>query len=185
MNKIMELEKQFRAMCKKALPEFIRVNGIEYRLSSNALLSGNSYRINYAEFNGDQFLWNNQLLRLMYYVTDSVKPEPIDDFGLKDATIYVKTLGELITDCISKLNVIGYEPLDEIVTNEVKFARELTSLLNRYSKENDSDTPDYVLAGYLIGCLRNFNCAIGNKNNHEGRKRKIHIESEEIETNKI
>ena len=37
------------------------------------------------------------------------------------------------------------------------FEKELTTLLNRYSMENDSDTPDYILAKYLTGCLDVFN----------------------------
>lgn len=37
------------------------------------------------------------------------------------------------------------------------FRRELISLINRHSKENGSNTPDYILADYLIECLNNFN----------------------------
>jgi len=37
------------------------------------------------------------------------------------------------------------------------FESELTSLLNRHSKENESNTPDYQLAEFLIGCLALFN----------------------------
>lgn len=32
-------------------------------------------------------------------------------------------------------------------------AAELTSLLNRHSIENGSDTPDFLLADYLLNCL--------------------------------
>ena len=42
-------------------------------------------------------------------------------------------------------------------TREMEFERELTTLLNRYSKENGSNTPDFILSKYLIGCLDNFN----------------------------
>lgn len=35
-------------------------------------------------------------------------------------------------------------------------ARELANLLNRHSRENASNTPDWVLAEYLVGCLENF-----------------------------
>ena len=38
-----------------------------------------------------------------------------------------------------------------------KFADELVSLLNRHCKENESDTPDFMLAEYLLHCLANFN----------------------------
>ena len=33
------------------------------------------------------------------------------------------------------------------------FKKELIHLLNKYSKESDSDTPDYMLAQYIINCL--------------------------------
>jgi hypothetical protein len=41
-----------------------------------------------------------------------------------------------------------------------KFQQELSSLLNRYSKENASDTPDFVLAEYLVHCLKAFDYAV-------------------------
>ena len=34
-----------------------------------------------------------------------------------------------------------------------EFERELTSLINKFSLENDSDTPDFLLAAYLRSCL--------------------------------
>lgn len=37
------------------------------------------------------------------------------------------------------------------------FEKELESLLNRYSQENASNTPDFILSGYLLACLRAFN----------------------------
>ena len=43
---------------------------------------------------------------------------------------------------------------------ELTFEDELAALLNRHSKENGSDTPDYQLAQYLIGCLNNLNAAV-------------------------
>ena len=36
------------------------------------------------------------------------------------------------------------------------FEGKLTDLINEYSKENDSDTPDYILAQYLSDCLTAF-----------------------------
>lgn len=44
--------------------------------------------------------------------------------------------------------------------NTAEFRRELTSVINRYSKENGSSTPDYILADYLIGCLAVFDKAV-------------------------
>src|SRR3990167_8887537 len=37
------------------------------------------------------------------------------------------------------------------------FEKELMNLINRFSMENGSYTPDYILAGYLIACLDAFN----------------------------
>ena len=36
------------------------------------------------------------------------------------------------------------------------FRKELEDLINRFSKENGSNTPDFILAEYLEGCLSNF-----------------------------
>lgn len=41
------------------------------------------------------------------------------------------------------------------------FRKELEELINRHSLENLSDTPDYILADYLIDCLDTFNKAVG------------------------
>lgn len=38
-----------------------------------------------------------------------------------------------------------------------EFTEELRSLINRFSKENDSNTPDFILAGYILVCLEAFN----------------------------
>lgn len=40
------------------------------------------------------------------------------------------------------------------------FRKELAALLNRYSMENGSDTPDFLLADYLIEALRALDAAI-------------------------
>lgn len=40
------------------------------------------------------------------------------------------------------------------------FNEELRSLLNRHCMENSSDTPDYILAQYLVDCLNAFTRAV-------------------------
>jgi hypothetical protein len=42
----------------------------------------------------------------------------------------------------------------------IKFQKELTKLINKYSLENKSNTPDFILASYLVGCLRNFEISV-------------------------
>ena len=36
------------------------------------------------------------------------------------------------------------------------FERELSALINRHSLEGESDTPDFILAKYMAGCLKMF-----------------------------
>jgi hypothetical protein len=50
------------------------------------------------------------------------------------------------------------------------FGKELESLLNHYSKENDSNTPDFILAEYLRQCLAAWNLAIAAREEWYGRK---------------
>lgn len=49
------------------------------------------------------------------------------------------------------------------------FERELAGLLNKHCQENESDTPDYILARYLNGCLRLFNGAVTARSGWYGR----------------
>ena len=39
------------------------------------------------------------------------------------------------------------------------FESELNSLINRYSMENGSNTPDFILTQYIVACLTAFNVA--------------------------
>ena len=41
-----------------------------------------------------------------------------------------------------------------------KFKKELRKLINSNSKENESNTPDFILATYLNDCLKVFDKAI-------------------------
>lgn len=47
-----------------------------------------------------------------------------------------------------------------------KFKAELAQLLNTYSMDVQSSTPDYILADYLTNCLENYNTACGHKWQH-------------------
>jgi hypothetical protein len=38
--------------------------------------------------------------------------------------------------------------------------KELSALLNMHSQENNSDTPDFILATYLLDCLNSFEKAV-------------------------
>lgn len=49
------------------------------------------------------------------------------------------------------------------------FEKELRTLINLHSKEEDSGTPDFILAGYLNSCLVAYNVAVTRRDFNEGR----------------
>jgi len=66
-----------------------------------------------------------------------------------------------------------------------KLEKELATILNCYSEENRSDTPDWILANYLIDCLDSFNRAMFsrevwyNRVNPDGQIKKLQKSREE------
>ena len=50
------------------------------------------------------------------------------------------------------------------------FRTELAGLINRHSRENHSNTPDFILAQYLVGCLAVFDNAISSREDWYGRR---------------
>jgi len=54
-----------------------------------------------------------------------------------------------------------------------QFEEELTTLINKYSKENDSNTPDFILAKYIMNALNNFNETINQREKWYGRLNEI------------
>ena len=50
-----------------------------------------------------------------------------------------------------------------------QFEEEIRSAINRSSKENDSNTPDYILSEYLLTCLDAFNEATQRREAYYGR----------------
>jgi hypothetical protein len=48
---------------------------------------------------------------------------------------------------------------------------ELTRLLNRHSAENNSDTPDFILARYLLDSLQAFENAVIRREDWYGRSK--------------
>ena len=49
------------------------------------------------------------------------------------------------------------------------FERDLGHLINRYSRENVSNTPVFILAQYIAGCLLAFETAVQQRENWYGR----------------
>lgn len=53
------------------------------------------------------------------------------------------------------------------------FRTELEKLINIHCKENGSDTPDFILAQYLVGCLNNFDKTVQRREEWYGRSKPI------------
>jgi hypothetical protein len=51
-----------------------------------------------------------------------------------------------------------------------EFQDELEELINKFSEESGSDTPDFILAEYLNSCLAIFDRAVGLRETWYGRK---------------
>ena len=56
---------------------------------------------------------------------------------------------------------------------ETDFRKELEVLINKYSKENGSNTPDFILARYLENVLQNFDAAVNEREEWYGRSPKV------------
>lgn len=67
-----------------------------------------------------------------------------------------------------------YKPYPEIQErNGDTFIMALKSLLNSFSKENGSNTPDYILANYLNDCLELYNKSVMARSEWYGYKDRI------------
>lgn len=51
-----------------------------------------------------------------------------------------------------------------------KFRKDVENIINKYSLENNSDTPDFILAEYLSDCLKTFDKTINRREIYYGRK---------------
>jgi DNA-binding XRE family transcriptional regulator len=65
----------------------------------------------------------------------------------------------------------------------MNFHDELTSLLNKFSIENESDTPDWILAKYIAGCLDNWNQSVAARDKWWGHK--TWSQNESIESSEV
>lgn len=58
--------------------------------------------------------------------------------------------------------ILGVVVMNVVVCGVImnNFTKELETLINKYSKDNESDTPDFILAQYLINCLQVFKVVV-------------------------
>ena len=48
----------------------------------------------------------------------------------------------------------------------MSFSKDLRALLNRHSRENASDTPDFILSEYIETCLGAYEVAVTRRDAH-------------------
>ena len=63
-------------------------------------------------------------------------------------------------DCRGYVLRYLYGDLGFDLMTESSLQYELTMLLNKHAKETSSNTPDFVLAEYLLGCLKAYTKAV-------------------------
>lgn len=52
---------------------------------------------------------------------------------------------------------------------ETNFREDLAGVINRYSRENGSDTPDFILGNYLAACLAAWDAGVVAREKWYGR----------------
>jgi hypothetical protein len=143
------------------LPKYFMLDGKGYYLTGYILACGD-YRISYSEFD----FMNGRKVQEDSHFIDGM----------------CKELKYLIPHIREELGKYHFEVVEKLETKHESFTRELTSLINRYSKENGSNTPDYIVAGYIENCLHALNAAVNNREKWYGREPKPVSSSIEIKT---
>ena len=77
--------------------------------------------------------------------------------GYKQALIDVEgmIMDMLVVPCFPQQNDLREDDVEKL-----DFEKELESLINKHSIENESDTPDFVLSSFLYSCLQSFKYAV-------------------------
>ena len=100
---------------------------------------------------------------LRYYRRVARKPygDPGFNLAMVHAQHFENVLLEEYANGTATIDELNY--LTELQTvlhhhrKEITFQQELEKLINKHSLENGSNTPDFLLAGYLIKCLQTWN----------------------------
>lgn len=160
----MSLTQQQIQNIKDRIHEYITHDGKTYRVDICPTISGRLIRICVIRYDERVSDYNDVPLSLMYSVSDASVLSPESSDQLQDTVIYLKDADEIVEHFYQALlNWLNYsdsfEIVDKVTTKEERFTEELTSLLNKYSEEGESNTPDFILATYLKTCLHAFNTA--------------------------
>lgn len=76
--------------------------------------------------------------------------------GTVDVSEYMRGMANGLILAVSVMEGGDPDYVDAPSKTTPTFEKALEHLINYHSMENDSDTPDFILAEYLKGCLDNF-----------------------------
>jgi hypothetical protein len=84
----------------------------------------------------------------------------------------IKTAQEMTyrNEMLSDKGISGEPPPFIIRGKRNGFREDLSALLNIHSMENSSNTPDFILAGYMLSCLDAFDTTVERREEWYGRK---------------
>lgn len=88
--------------------------------------------------------------------TDTAIWDTLSKSSQRLATAIRKIIAKKKEITLGNIEVRPVFTLDEDTEEEQQLGREIAKLLNAHSRENKSDTPDFVLARYLTSCLKLF-----------------------------
>lgn len=75
----------------------------------------------------------------------------------------------------------GVQGGSEVMKDLVSLVEQIRDLLNQYSRENKSNTPDFILANYLLSCLETGEKLINAREDWYGVKLSIGINGIRVE----
>lgn len=80
-----------------------------------------------------------------------------------------KTPDQVLKQCEILQEEMYKDAIDPpIDTRPQTFLSGLQTLINKHGKESGSDTPDFILANYLIGCLEVYNQSVKDRDRYFG-----------------
>lgn len=95
--------------------------------------------------------------KLNEFDDSKVKPSDMRDHYEKTGTLYPNSNGQPSQQTYTRRT----PPVSPLT-----FEAELTTLINKHSRENDSDTLDYILATYILDALHAFTVATRARDKH-------------------
>jgi hypothetical protein len=89
----------------------------------------------------------------------------VDEKEIERQTMGMRLRGDMRCPETGVLSGEAGEPDPPATVTEPVFHQELETLINRHSMENNSDTPDFILARFMRSCLRAFDHGVRERNN--------------------